>query len=688
MFDIPAYRYCSAYLACLFLIHGFIFPCYSQNLAPNPSFEVYTYCPVGVGGVGNLPAAPWRSATNGTPDYFNACAFAPIVSVPNNGFGFQEAHTGEAYMGSILYGYSPDSTSYREYLLAPLIGGALVKGYAYQVSFYVSLGDNMCAIDKIGAYFSSSRPPASISTPLLVKPQIEANLGIIRDSINWVLISGCFIAKGYEQWITIGNFYDNAHTASDPKNSGDFSYYFIDDIEVVKMGLPEDFIFDLGAQVAACDSYLIDPHLNTVSYQWGNGSQDSTLLVTESGTYTLTVTDGCTQGVDSIEVDINLDQVVDIGPPDLDLCVGDTLLILLDPTLGQYTWQDGSTGNEYTIATGGYYQVILDNGACETSDQLMVHSVEPPGSFSLGRDTVICQGEILSFSADIINVDYVWQDGSTNSFLEVTSSDSVSLTISNDCGSVSDTVFVAVISPPPDFNLGPDTTLCPGESILLQAPSTTDMIYWQDGSHGLSLLADKAQIYSLTLSNQCGNATDDLVLNFDQRVPEINLEPILTWCPGATLTLDATQGIPATYQWNTGSSDPSILVDNPGMYFVDIQAPCSAAYGETEIVLADTCTIAGSFYIPNVFSPNGNNINDVFSLSTNPEIQITALRGVIFDRWGNEVFQSDQVPFVWNGRSHDKWLEPGVYVYSIILDYSVNGLQQHRVLKGDVTLIR
>src|SRR5690349_9662215 len=45
----------------------------AQNLAPNPSFEVYTYCPVGPGS-GALPATPWRAASNGSPDYFNTCA--------------------------------------------------------------------------------------------------------------------------------------------------------------------------------------------------------------------------------------------------------------------------------------------------------------------------------------------------------------------------------------------------------------------------------------------------------------------------------------------------------------------------------------------------------------------------------------------------------------------------------------
>jgi gliding motility-associated-like protein len=170
-------------------------------------------------------------------------------------------------------------------------------------------------------------------------------------------------------------------------------------------------------------------------------------------------------------------------------------------------------------------------------------------------------------------------------------------------------------------------------------------------------------------------------------MPVIALGPSPTLCPGEMIDLDVTHSFPASYSWNTGSTLPHIEIVTPGSYAVTVSALCFDA-NDGVVVLHDDYCFPTALYVPNVLSPNDDNINDVFTLSTNPEIQITTLQGAIFDRWGNQVFQSDEIPFSWNGRFHDDRMQPGVYVYSLILDYTVNGLQRHTVLKGDVTLIR
>lgn len=281
----------------------------------------------------------------------------------------------------------------------------------------------------------------------------------------------------------------------------------------------------------------------------------------------------------------------------------------------------------------------------------------------------------------------LWQDGSSQSTFIVKAPGTYSLSESNHCGVHSDSIQVDFLDPPVAFELGPDTTLCPGESILLTVPQNGFNIKWQDGSTGNTILADKAQTYSLELSNKCGIASDALTLAFDNNVPVIALGPSQTLCPGDMINLDVTQTFPASYEWSTGSTTPSISIVTPGSYAVTVSALCFDANDAIAVSQADDC-FPSSLFVPNVFSPNDDNINDVFTMSTNPQIQITALEGAIFDRWGNLVFHSNEVPFIWNGRFNDELMQPGVYVYSIILDYSVNGLLRHTVLKGDVTLIR
>jgi hypothetical protein len=113
---------------------------------------------------------------------------------------------------------------------------------------------------------------------------------------------------------------------------------------------------------------------------------------------------------------------------------------------------------------------------------------------------------------------------SSSSTYNVTAAGLYTLNESNHCGVNRDSVLVGFIDPPITFNLGPDTTLCPGESILLTVPYSGFTVKWQDGSTGNTLLADKAQTYSLELSNKCGIKSDALTIAFDNNIPVV--------CPG------------------------------------------------------------------------------------------------------------------------------------------------------------
>ena len=98
------------------------------------------------------------------------------------------------------------------------------------------------------------------------------------------------------------------------------------------------------------------------------------------------------------------------------------------------------------------------------------------------------------------------------------------------------------------------------------------------------------------------------------------------------------------------------------------------------------------FYAPNVFTPNGDNINDVMDVFIGPGVQ--AIRSIqIFDRWGNKVSESENPPAngdrvtVWNGRfgNNGDFMNPGVFVYvADILFQDGSSI----IYRGDITLLR
>jgi len=108
-------------------------------------------------------------------------------------------------------------------------------------------------------------------------------------------------------------------------------------------------------------------------------------------------------------------------------------------------------------------------------------------------------------------------------------------------------------------------------------------------------------------------------------------------------------------------------------------------------VPGDDCVVPEfhtDIYIPNVFSPNGDGINDEFRLSFGSDLQVLSMDGTIFDRWGNLVYHSDALSFVWDGNFAEESVMPGVYIYTVKVKYMDGNVEREEVFAGDVTLLR
>jgi hypothetical protein len=212
----------------------------AQNLVLNPSFEDTITCT----GTYAMQCKYWYWATYGSPDYFSEQPdiFCGTSYVPQSGVGYQYARTGIAYVGlaTLMQPLNPNYINRREYVGGEL-SDTLKQGHEYCVSFYVSVAEELKYVtDGIGLYLSvDSAVDYTINTNLSFVPQIENPAGnIIYDTLNWVQISGTYIANGGEKYLTIGNFKDNANTMIDSINnsvpqSQYESYLFIDDVSVI-----------------------------------------------------------------------------------------------------------------------------------------------------------------------------------------------------------------------------------------------------------------------------------------------------------------------------------------------------------------------------------------------------------------------------------------------------------------------
>ena len=94
------------------------------------------------------------------------------------------------------------------------------------------------------------------------------------------------------------------------------------------------------------------------------------------------------------------------------------------------------------------------------------------------------------------------------------------------------------------------------------------------------------------------------------------------------------------------------------------------------------------FYIPNVFSPNGDGFNDRFEISPKKDLEVVDFEIHIFNRWGDLLFESRDLDFSWDGSFLATKMNNGVYVWWI----SATVISCHEPIeifdKGDVAVIR
>ncbi len=206
-----------------------LFQSSAQNLVPNPSFEDTVSCPYGANS--NLSVATWFNPSIASPDYYNICSNSNNNGVPDNMWGYQEAKDGNAYAGFLTF-YNSIS-NYREYWEVQLTN-PLTAGTNYYWSFWVSrLDETDYASNNIGIHFSDTII-TSIDDQVFNVPPAYNYATIVNDSINWLQISGVYVAAGGEQYIVIGNFYDDLQTTNIQvqagSNGGEGACYYLDDV--------------------------------------------------------------------------------------------------------------------------------------------------------------------------------------------------------------------------------------------------------------------------------------------------------------------------------------------------------------------------------------------------------------------------------------------------------------------------
>lgn len=461
--------------------------------------------------------------------------------------------------------------------------------------------------------------------------------------------------------------------------------------EDVELGCPGDAAFIQAVVESGSPDY---------SYEWSNNAQTAgtTVFPSATTTYVVLVTDACFQtAVDSIEVIVpDADPLtVEALINDLPECPGDPFTLTADVSGGypgySYNWTPGFgfnqdfTPNPAPSVTTTYTLTVFD--AClqnaNTTYTVEMPVADPPLTVEAeALNDPLCPGDPVELSGSATggfgpDLTLQWNgtvtaDGTATVNPNVTQTFTFSAT--DGCG-ITITQGVQVVVPqydPLDVDVDAGSAYCPGDDVLAEADVDGGLepytYSWSTGGDGEATVVNPVtpggETFSITVTDQCGvETTENYFVDVEEFDP-IFVTALTDFCAGGTSQILSIQGGAEPFSLSDAYSDPVGVFVNPDSSFTN---PPQGIY---ELIVVDACGNTGSTFfetvtcetiIPNIISPNGDDVNEAFTIQFIEYFPGSVLR--VWNRWGGMVYQSTNYknsdPFDGSG------LSDGTYYYEL-----------------------
>lgn len=605
----------------------------AQNLVPNPSFENYVNCPAGTyelpyseNYTGFLTVNGWCNAVKFTsPDYYNVCTGPnTVASIPKNPWGYQQPRTGNAYVGIITHREVPGIQDFSEYIYCKLTA-PLQAGKLYHVSFYISAtaGTQYNGfIDRIGVKFSDTVIYERVIHRLYGSYDLRTPQGILLNDTV--------------NWVQVSGKY-KAKGGERFMTIGNFY-----DSSILKQqyagGTPSNN-FGFYAYYFIDDVSVVDSGLCDTAY--------------------------------SIR--------------DTFLCNNDSITLRSSIEGGKkFSWSTGATDTTITVGQAGEYWCVTLKDSCD-------YYVD---TFRIGlyadtqkvvTDTAVCLFDTNIYIRSSIDKgdEYTWSTGENTQEILIADTGIYYCYITKACTVYQEEVRVQHVSID-TVRHSIDTSLCLYTGIGIDITSTlsnADIYRWNDNSTLQALHIKDTGSYYCIARKGCNVLYDVFNVSHPSFDYSIELGNDTLLCSGVELNIGQDLQNEMQYQWNTGSNNCCIVLIYDGKYKLTITDGCTRV-SDSIIIAFEKCEHC--IVLPTAFSPNQDGRNDIFRAHTRCGLVVYDFK--VFNRWGEVVFQTDNLLQGWDGKYKGRLAEMGAYYY--IVKYKQKGDDKIQIKKGDVMLVR
>lgn len=261
------------------------------------------------------------------------------------------------------------------------------------------------------------------------------------------------------------------------------------------------------------------------SYQWSTGSASTGISGLTEGNYSVTVTDasGCqTTEIYAMSAQFPLPTINITGGTTF--CVGETALLQASGA-SSYVWSTGGTNAQESVVINAPVTVTVTGtsvNGCSNSSQISI-TANPNPVLNTQSTNSVCESSFngmasVAPSGGTGPYQISWSTGENTNVISnlAPGNYSVIVTDANNCAT-SEIIAIAYDYNNPSLDLGPDTTLCNGETLELIGTSGMTSYLWSDGSTESNLIVDQAGIYSLSITDNNGcSASDDIAVTYTE----------------------------------------------------------------------------------------------------------------------------------------------------------------------------
>jgi len=369
-----------------------------------------------------------------------------------------------------------------------------------------------------------------------------------------------------------------------------------------------------------------------------------------------------------------------------------------------YQWTGGPATASYTVSAAATYTLTITDllTGCSSQQTVNVSSNTTPPAVSAGPTLALgCSPSsgIISVSSTTTGATYSWTGvgitvGASTDTPSVNAAGTYTVTVTDPANGCTSTTSVLVTSntSPPAVTAGQSLILsCGISSGTITATSTTAGVLYSwtgglivGGGTTASPTVTAAGTYTVVVTDPANGCTASANVSVSVNPgPTANAGTDATINAGLSTTLTATGG--GTYLWSTGATTTTISVSPTVTTDYCVTVTDTTGCADTACVRISVDLECGELFVPNAFSPNNDQSNDVFRVKINP-VCVKEMLLVVYDRWGEKMIEITDPSVSWDGSYQGKPLDNAVFVYYL----SITLINSTEVIKksGNVSLLK